>query len=233
MSVCCAVLCVPLLHLHCVPTSLPFIIFFYFSYFCAISMLAPLCLEPVTVNFFFSNFVQPFQHAYNCNRFRICIQLLCSLTRTLYIQKLLVYVCVYLCLHLYACCMRIYSLTFFIVIEGERGWVLGSCGSAELALLFFHQIFFIHQVFNLQKMFIHSHEQFVFGVNLSCVAVAIVTTVFGYSFVVVVAPGILFACRVRSSCFYCICELSHIRSLQKRHFIGILIIFLCCFCYCF
>lgn len=109
-----------------------FYYFYYFPYLCAISTLAPLCFEPVTV-IFFPNFVQPFQHAYHCNRFRICIQLLCSLTSTLftYSSTYYMYVCMYLYLfvHLYACCMRIYSLTFFIVIEkggvlvGLRNWL--------------------------------------------------------------------------------------------------------------
>lgn len=206
-------------------------------------MLAPLCLEPVTVNFFFPNFVQPFQHAYNCNRFRICIQLLCSLTRTLYIQKLLVYLCMCVCM----CLPVAVSLSTFVCVlyahlfadifhrhrgrEGVGSWLLRVCGIGSFV---FPSNIFHSSSFQFTKMFIHSHEQFVFGVNLSCVAVAIVATVFGYSFVVVVvAPGILFACRVRLSCFFCICELSHIRSLQKGHFIGILIIFLCCFFYCF
>lgn len=184
-------------------------------------MLAPLCLEPVTVNFFFPNFVQPFQHAYNCNRFRICIQLLCSLPVAV---SLSTFVCV-LYAHLFADIFHRHRGR-----EGVGSWLLRVCGIGSFV---FPSNIFHSSSFQFTKMFIHSHEQFVFGVNLSCVAVAIVATVFGYSFVVVVAPGILFACRVRLSCFFCICELSHMRSLQKRHFIGILIIFLCCFCYCF
>lgn len=220
-----------------------FLFFFLPFFFIALSQrLLPCVLNPLLESFFFlpspPNFVQPFQHAYNCNRFRICIQLLCSLTRTFYItyhtSKIptilyTIYACNSSCIS--SCTiyvrMRIYSLTFFIAWqrggnkeEEEEEEEAGSCGSAELALLFFHQIFFIHQVFNLQKCsFIRTNN--LYSVWICHVLLfPIVATLFW-----VLIPlrccccypcyniRFSFVCRVRlPCCFYCICELAHMES---------------------
>lgn len=86
-------------------------------------------------------------------------------------------------------------------------WLLRVCGIGSFV---FPSNIFHSSSFQFTKMFIHSHEQFVFGVNLSCVAVAIVATVFGYSFFVVVVV-VVFA-RVILLVFYlpveCVCLVS-------------------------
>lgn len=85
--------------------------------------------------------------------------------------------------------MRIYSLTFFIArIRGGEGREEGSCGSAELALLFFHQIFFIHQVFNLQKCsFIRTNNLYsVWICHVLLFPIVATLFFFGYSFIFVI-----------------------------------------------
>lgn len=192
-------------------------------------MLAPLCLEPVTVNFFFPQL---------CSTIPTCLQLqsfpylhstiVLSDQDPLHTEVTSICMCLPVAVSLSTFVCVLYAHLFADIFHRHRGrervgsWLLRVCGIGSFV---FPSNIFHSSSFQFTKMFIHSHEQFVFGVNLSCVAVAIVATVFEYSFVVVVvvvAPGILFACRVRLSCFFCICELSHIRSLPKR---GILLVF--------
>lgn len=102
--------------------------------------------------------------------------------------------------------------------EGVGSWLLRVCGIGSFV---FPSNIFHSSSFQFTKMLIHSHEQFVFGVNLSCVAVAIVATVLGTHLLLLLL--LLFYLPVECVCLVSFVSVSyHTYVAFKR---GILLVF--------